>query len=1235
MKGRIKLDRAVAAAIGTLAILGAADTARAQIYWDINGATAGATDDAGGVATGTWDALSLNWTTDATGGSATQAYVADSNVVFSAGTNATGASTITIAGTQTAAGITFKDGVVTIAGDELDLVSPATLQVDAATARIDSVLGGTAGLNKTGTGVLTLGGVNTNTGLHTVTAGTLRLAAADRIADAADLTVGASGTFDLNGFNETVRTLNGAGNISLGAGTLTVTPNALSLFSGTISGTGGLTKNSSSTLQLTGNNTYSGVTQINAGSLAITSNNSLGDGSATNTVTFNGGTIRIDAGGINFARAITMTGAGTVNTNGNDATLSSVLTGNGNFTKSGDGRLTLTGNSPAFGPGGTTAGGRITVSGGTLVIPDNAPANVLGIAGVVGSTATQESNTTVNNGATIEITGTYNGADQLFLTGDGVSGGGALRKVGNNITTIAGKGITINGATTGARITATAGELVLSNSSAGRNSTTGPPPLIFDGAGNIRTTPSTEVGNFNIAIGNSRVIKEGTGKLTLGGSSSYTGGTIINAGTVSFSADVTGNGSQQLGSTPDLGANDLDPDNIILNGGTLESTNTATMSANNNRGLQVGDNGGTVRTANSFITIWQAPIGIAAGATNAVLTKTGPGEFRYNASATNTLALTTYTKLVVNEGLFRLGFVSGADNTEIGFGVTPSSPTADAITLSNQGAIGTSFEVTFNANRGVTLGTGGGVLNMTGGGMDVNSVITGTGPLRVAGSANNGLMLLGANTYSGQTIIGGDINMIGGIGNGTTSAEVTINSDASFGSVPASPTANSILLGAGTAGDGTGSNGLIGVIENLTLDANRGILINVGNPAPPTGFGKQGGNIAVAPDKTAVINGAISGVGALNKVVVTQGTNIATGNGTGTLILAGDNTYTGSTIVDVGRLQATKPTAFPGRLVAGSIVANSGGTLAVNAGGTGEWAAADIDTLRSNATLNAGSFFGFDTTNATGGSFTYSSAMGGAQGIVKLGAGTLVLGAANTYTGGTNVAAGALIAANADATGGGSVNVADGALAQAQAGLPKAVTVTTLATNTSGKFDLTDNSMVVKGMTAPQVQTLLQSGYNAGHWDGATGIVSSTAAASTETSVGYASNGSLNLTEFKGVTGLVAGDVLVKYTYAGDANLDGKVDIGDLGLLAGAWQQSGKVWFDGDFTYNGTVDIGDLGLLAGNWQKGVGSGQLLESFDQAMAQFSAFDGVAVPEPTGLALLGLAGAGLLARRRRPS
>jgi autotransporter-associated beta strand protein len=314
--------------------------------------------------------------------------------------------------------------------------------------------------------------------------------------------------------------------------------------------------------------------------------------------------------------------------------------------------------------------------------------------------------------------------------------------------------------------------------------------------------------------------------------------------------------------------------------------------------------------------------------------------------------------------------------------------------------------------------------------------------------------------------------------------------------------------------------------------------------------------------------------------------------------------------------------------------ADSTGAYTVTVSGT--QSAKSVQVARGSVTFTGGTIATptFDVAAGATAVVASNAAGGGpTTSLTKTGAGTLTLAAANTYAGGTTVSAGTLVLGNADATAGGAIDIADGALAQAQAGLPKAVTVTTLATHTTGKFDLTNNSMVVRGMSAAQVQTLLAAGYNAGHWDGATGITSSAAAASTETSVGYASNASLNLTEFKGVTGLVAGDVLVKYTYAGDANLDGKVDIGDLGLLAGAWQQSGKVWFDGDFTYNGTVDIGDLGLLAGNWQKGVGSGQLLVSFDQAMAQFAAFNGVVVPEPASLSLLALGGLALLGRRRR--
>jgi autotransporter-associated beta strand protein len=305
---------------------------------------------------------------------------------------------------------------------------------------------------------------------------------------------------------------------------------------------------------------------------------------------------------------------------------------------------------------------------------------------------------------------------------------------------------------------------------------------------------------------------------------------------------------------------------------------------------------------------------------------------------------------------------------------------------------------------------------------------------------------------------------------------------------------------------------------------------------------------------------------------------------------------------------------------------------------SGTRTAAGIVVEEGNVTLGGGTLStpSFDVAEDSSAIVLSTLNGGGANSITKTGIGALVLASATTYTGGTTVNGGSLVVGNADALNGGSLAIATAASAQLTEGLPKAVTVSSVTTAGSGQLDITNNSMVVKSMTASAVQAQLASGYNAGAWNGPAGITSTTAAASTETSVGFATQAQLGVTEFKGVSGLDADDVLVKYTYAGDANLDGKVDIGDLGLLAGAWQQlTGKVWFDGDFTYDGAVNIGDLGLLAGNWQKGTAGNPNppLMTFDQALAQFSVFEGVVVPEPGSLSLLALGGVGLMGRRRR--
>jgi probable HAF family extracellular repeat protein len=89
---------------------------------------------------------------------------------------------------------------------------------------------------------------------------------------------------------------------------------------------------------------------------------------------------------------------------------------------------------------------------------------------------------------------------------------------------------------------------------------------------------------------------------------------------------------------------------------------------------------------------------------------------------------------------------------------------------------------------------------------------------------------------------------------------------------------------------------------------------------------------------------------------------------------------------------------------------------------------------------------------------------------------------------------------------------------------------------------------------------------------------------------------------------------------AGDANLDGTVNITDLSKVLTNYDAIGKVWADGDFNGDGTVNISDLS-------------NVLTNYDKSYAASAA--GIrAVPEPGMLALLacGLVGVFVLARRR---
>ncbi len=283
-------------------------------------------------------------------------------------------------------------------------------------------IGGPGGLVIAGTGVVTFSGAHTYTGTTLIqTGGTLVGGAANTFSTASAITIDPAGTLDLN-FNQTIGSLAGSGNVTLSAALTTGNDDTNTAFSGSISGSGGLTKIGTGTFTLSGNNnSYAGATNADDGTLEANSANAFSADSLTTAAT--GATL--DFGG--FAQTIhsVLLAGGTVK---NGALTGAISSAGG--TVNGIGGIasltTTAGTTDLLGTNSYT--GATTVDGGTL---EANSANAF----------SADSLTSVATGATLDLGNFAQTINSVSLAGGTIQNGaltGAISSAGGTVDNIGG-----------------------------------------------------------------------------------------------------------------------------------------------------------------------------------------------------------------------------------------------------------------------------------------------------------------------------------------------------------------------------------------------------------------------------------------------------------------------------------------------------------------------------------------------------------------------------------------------------------------------------------------------------------------------------------------------------------------------------------------------------------------------------------------------------------------------------
>ena len=910
------------------------------------------------------------------------------------------------------------------------------------TNTFSGILSGIGNVVMQGDGNWVLGGANTYSGTTTVQQGTLTAGSAEAFGASKGVIVN-GGTLDLNDLTITAPSLAGTGgNVDLGSGTLIL--NAASgntTYAGSIGGTGGLTKLGAGTQTLTGANTYTGATAIGGGTLAL---NFGASGAPASNIIGAGSSLAMSGG------SLTIQGAGAANSQNF----------NGLTVTAGSNRVSATagaGGSLAIGLGSISRSGGLVDFGfntGATITTTNADGALGGWATVNGKDYAQVSGGVISaftayadkddasqwlNGDIVSDEGGNPNTPYTNTVNGSVALGGLKYAAAANSTVTVGLGnrLSVDGNIIVSPTAANASQIIQGGSLTGGAG--GSPLGVLQNASGTFTIASNIVDN---GVGTSFTAGgTGTGTVSLTGANTYTGATTLSGGTLAIGSVANG------GAASSIGASSNDSSNLVIENGTLRYTGA---SASSDRGFTLV-NGGPSRTIEVDGTANLGFGGVVTSPDDAGFTKTGTGTLTLSNAANDFVGPVT-----VGGGILSVGTLSDAGAPSgIGAG------TGDSSNLVLQG--GGSLQYTGGTtaiDRGFTLGAGNGHIDVAAGGtiLTVSGTAIGAGGLIKDGAGT--LVLNGTNTYTGGTSVtagtlrAGSPQAFGGTVAGVGDSQMTVGAGATLDLaglavwVKGLNGAGNVALGAGTLQvNGTGTfSGAISGTGGVLLSGATQVATGCGNSytgpttlnssslstncladgGQPSGIGSSSSAPAnlTLNSGTLIYTGAdvdvdrgiqLTGLGAINvsNAATTLGVSgsIQGGGGfqkagDGTLVLTGNNTYSGGTKVVAGTLRAGIDNAFGTAFM--SLANTSGAQLDLAGFDTSATYLTGGGTTGGNIALG-----GATLTVSNGATFasdaTYGGVISGAGELVKNGTGIESLsGLASTYVGITTINRGTL-----------------------------------------------------------------------------------------------------------------------------------------------------------------------------------------------------------------------------------